>query len=107
MRRCREENISPHPARFPTIFAEYFIKFLTDEFDVVLDPFAGSNTTGFAAESLKRRWVSFELSEDYLKGSKLRFESAPMSPKNAKNKRSSTTDGLFGDLENIINAKAK
>ncbi len=74
MRRCREEGVAPHPARFPSFFAEYFIKFLTDVNDVVLDPFAGSNTTGYAADKLGRRWISFELSKEYLSGSQYRFE---------------------------------
>lgn len=74
MRKCKELNIRPHPARFPKDFADFFIKFLTDEGDIVIDPFAGSNTTGSSAESLKRNWVSFELSEAYIEGSKLRFD---------------------------------
>ena len=73
LRRCKEEGIKPHPARFPSAFAEFFIKFLTDEGDTVLDPFAGSNTTGATAEELHRAWVAFELEEDYLEGSKFRF----------------------------------
>ncbi len=71
--RCRSAGIRPHPARFPPAFPEFFIKFLTEEGDVVLDPFAGSNTTGFVAESLQRHWLAFELREDYLRGSMLRF----------------------------------
>lgn len=106
MRRCREQNITPHPARFPVFFAEYFIKFLTDEFDVVLDPFAGSNSTGFAANSLRRRWISFELSEEYLRGSRLRFEQAN-DQKNIKGKNALTTGSLFSDTEKLTNAKAK
>ncbi len=74
LRRCKQEGIKPHPARFPSAFAEFFIKFVTDEGDVVLDPFAGSNTTGFVAERLKRRWISFEINEDYIVGSRYRFE---------------------------------
>ena len=74
LRRCKQEGIKPHPARFPSAFAEFFIKFVTDEGDVVLDPFAGSNTTGFVAETLKRRWISFEINEDYIVGSRYRFE---------------------------------
>lgn len=73
LRRCRESGLAPHPARFPRDFAAFFIKFLTDEGDVILDPFAGSNTTGYAAQKLLRRWIAFELSEDYLKGSRYRF----------------------------------
>src|SRR5690606_28056404 len=57
LRKCKEMNIKPHPARFPKEFADFFIKFLSDEGDIVLDPFAGSNTTGMAAEALKRNWL--------------------------------------------------
>lgn len=64
---------TPHPARFFRVFAEFYIKFLTDENDTVLDLFAGSNTTGFVAETLQRRWLSFEIDENYLIGSKYRF----------------------------------
>lgn len=74
LRRCREENVKPHPARFPAFFADYFIKFLTDPEDIVLDVFAGSNTTGYVAEKLGRKWISFEMSEEYIIGSKFRFE---------------------------------
>ena len=74
LRRCKQEGVKPHPARFPSGFAEFFIKFVTDEGDVVLDPFSGSNTTGFVAETLKRRWTSFEINEDYIVGSRYRFE---------------------------------
>lgn len=82
LRRCKKAGVKPHPARFPQSFADFFIRFLTDESDVVLDPFAGSNTTGFAAEQLRRHWIAFELLEDYLVGSRLRFEepATPTSP---------------------------
>lgn len=75
MKGCVEAGIKPHPAKFPKKFAEFFIKFLTDEGDLVLDPFAGSNTTGWASEDLKRQWLVFELVESYLEGSKYRFSS--------------------------------
>jgi len=73
LRRCKETGMKPHPARFPSAFADFFIRFLTDEGDTVLDPFAGSNTTGATAEALHRAWIAFELREDYLEGSKFRF----------------------------------
>ena len=73
LRRCKAAEIRPHPARFPQGFAEFFIKFLTDEGDMVLDPFAGSNTSGFVAQTLQRRWISFEINEDYVRGSRYRF----------------------------------
>ncbi|MGD1871755.1 MAG: DNA-methyltransferase [Mastigocoleus sp.] len=73
LRRCKKAGIKPHPARFPAAFAEFFIKFVTNEADIVLDPFAGSNTTGFVAETLQRQWISFEINEDYVVGSQYRF----------------------------------
>jgi site-specific DNA-methyltransferase (cytosine-N4-specific) len=77
MRKCKELGIKPHPARFPREFAEFFIKFLTNEGDIVIDPFAGSNTTGFAAEKLNRQWISVELNEPYIEGSIIRFQEEP------------------------------
>ena len=74
MRKCQEMEIKPHPAKFPSRFAEFFIKFLTDGDDVVLDPFAGSNTTGYVAQILNRRWIAFEIVESYLEASRFRFE---------------------------------
>ena len=70
---CRMKNLTPHPARMPTGLVEFFIKFLTKPGDLVLDPFAGSNTTGAAAEALGRKWISIELDKGYAKGSYGRF----------------------------------
>ena len=73
--RCKDEGLKVHPARYPRALPEFFIKMLTDEGDVVLDPFAGSNTTGAVAEALHRRWIAFEIVEEYLKVSRFRFSS--------------------------------
>ena len=70
---CRDKGISPHPARMPEGVAEYFIKFLTTPRNLVLDPFAGSNTTGSVAEGLKRRWLAIEANSGYIKASRARF----------------------------------
>jgi DNA modification methylase len=72
--RCKAEGLKVHPARYPRALPEFFIKMLTDEGDVVLDPFAGSNTTGAVAEALQRRWLAFDDVEEYLSASKFRFE---------------------------------
>jgi site-specific DNA-methyltransferase (cytosine-N4-specific) len=40
---------------------------------VVLDIFAGSNTTGAVSESLCRKWLAFELERSYLAASAFRF----------------------------------
>lgn len=71
---CKKHGLASHPARMPRGLAEFFIRFLTKERDLVFDPFAGSNTTGAVAESNKRRWVSVEARREYAKGSKGRFQ---------------------------------
>lgn len=71
---CREKKLTPHPARMPIELAKFFIKFLTEPGDIVLDPFGGSNTTGAAAEMLDRFWVSVEPTRDYVRGSRGRFQ---------------------------------
>jgi site-specific DNA-methyltransferase (cytosine-N4-specific) len=71
---CRAHGIVFHPARMPSDLPEFFINFLTDPDDIVLDPFGGSNTTGAAAEKLSRHWISVEPKTDYIQGSLGRFE---------------------------------
>lgn len=70
---CKDKNIEPHPARMPIELPDFFIKFLTDEGDIVFDPFSGSNTTGESAENLGRKWLGTELNKNYIKGSVGRF----------------------------------
>lgn len=74
LRACERAGMKPHPARFPRDIPDFFIKLTTDEKDRVLDPFAGSNVTGEAAEYLGRRWIAIEIKKDYLDGSRFRFE---------------------------------
>lgn len=70
---CRSKELDPHPARMPMNLAGFVIALLTKKGDMVLDPFAGSNTTGAAAESLGRRWVAAEAERPYITGSRFRF----------------------------------
>jgi DNA modification methylase len=62
---CKDYGFDIHPARFPQALPEYFIKFLTEPGDFVLDPFGGSSMTGYVAEKLGRKWRSIELDELY------------------------------------------
>lgn len=73
LRYCSEHNLKAHPARFPALLPEYFIRMLTDSGDLVIDPFAGSCVTGEVAERLKRHWVCAELREDYVESALSRF----------------------------------
>lgn len=56
-----------HPAVFPLELAEKVIQYYSFKKDVVLDPFAGTGTTGKAAVKNRRRFVLFEQDEDYIK----------------------------------------
>ena len=70
---CRDHHLKVHPARMAMNVATFFVKFLTTPGKLVLDPFAGSNVTGAAAEKQERRWVSIEPRADYIAASKGRF----------------------------------
>lgn len=72
-RYCRKRELQLHPARMHTGLPDFFIKLLTKPGELVLDPFAGSNTTGAAAEKLRRRWIAIEARPDYVQASKGRF----------------------------------
>lgn len=71
---CKARGITPHPARIQPRLVDFFVQFLTDPGDLVLDPFAGSNVTGYVAEGTGRQWVSIEAEEEYAQQSCIRFE---------------------------------
>lgn len=87
---CRAVGIKPHPARFPAKLPRFFIRFLTDPNDLVVDIFSGSNTTGMVAESEQRRWISIEKDLKYTASSAFRFVDA------------NTTQGEIMNLYNRI-----
>ncbi|MGB7442528.1 MAG: site-specific DNA-methyltransferase [Coleofasciculaceae cyanobacterium] len=72
--QCKDREIKPHPARMEPRLADFFIQFLTDPGDLVLDPFAGSNVTGYVAECTGRKWISIEAAQEYAVQSCIRFE---------------------------------
>jgi site-specific DNA-methyltransferase (cytosine-N4-specific) len=80
LRRCREAGLPIHPARFPPPVPEFFVRFLTETGQLVVDPFAGSNVSGHVAERLERRWIAVEHNADYVAGSRLRFDQATVTP---------------------------
>jgi DNA modification methylase len=73
IRLCKEYGLESHPARFPKSVPNFFINFLTEPGDTVLDIFAGSNTTGETAEELGRRWIGIECNKEYAIASAFRF----------------------------------
>ena len=72
-RTCKALGKKRHPARFPADLPAFFIKFLTQPGDLVVDIFSGSNTTGYVAEELRRRWLSVEINRAYAALSAIRF----------------------------------
>jgi len=58
-----------HGAMFPSSVPEFFIKLLTKENELVVDPFGGSGKTGLVAERLRRRWIISEIVAQYARTS--------------------------------------
>ena len=73
LRACNALGREPHPARFPPELPRFFVKFLTNPGDLVVDIFSGSNTTGEVAEELGRQWLSIENNRQYAILSAIRF----------------------------------
>ena len=55
-----------HPAAFPVELPEFFIKLMTKEGDLVIDPFMGSGTTALAAQPLGRHFLGIDSDEEYV-----------------------------------------
>jgi DNA modification methylase len=75
---CKKFDITVHPARFPPELPHFFISFLTESNDLVVDPFAGSNAVGSSADDLKRHWLACDSDLDYVLGSRYRFDPPPV-----------------------------
>jgi len=73
LRTCKTLKKERHPARFPPDLPKFFVEFLTDPGDVVVDIFSGSNTTGFVAEQAQRQWLSIEIDHGFAALSAVRF----------------------------------
>ena len=54
-----------HQTEKPQDILEFFLKYWTDEGDVVLDPTMGSGSTGVACKKLGREFIGIELDEKY------------------------------------------
>ncbi|MGD1006224.1 MAG: adenine-specific DNA-methyltransferase [Ignavibacteriaceae bacterium] len=65
--RYRMDEYENHPTQKPVVLLERIIKASSNEGDVVLDPFSGAFTTAFVAKKLRRKSISLELQEDYIK----------------------------------------
>ena len=61
----RGQEGNKHPTAFHPDLPKWFIKWLTDEGDVVLDPFMGSGTVARVCKEMNRQWIGFELNAAY------------------------------------------
>lgn len=68
-----------HPAVMPTELAERVIRYYSVVDDIVLDPYAGTGTTGVAAKSLNRAFFLIEQKEEYAQiiQDRLKIQSTP------------------------------
>ena len=64
-----------YPTQKPIILLEQIIKLVTNENDLVLDPFMGSGTTLVASKLLNRRYIGFDISEEAFKLTEDRLKS--------------------------------
>lgn len=55
----------PHPAIYPIQIIEEFLNLLTEEGDIVLDPFVGSGSTAVAALRKNRNFIGFDINSEY------------------------------------------
>lgn len=104
LRGCKTVSAKVHPARFPSKLPEFFIHFLTEPGDLVLDIFAGSNTTGYVAECEGRKWMAFDERLDYLATSSFRFFSETVTDAEIKTAHDLILAGETVDLRvNVLN----
>jgi len=70
---CQGKERSSHPTQKPLELIRKLLKIHSDKGDVVIDPFLGSGTTAVACKQLERKYIGFEINEDYLKIAKDRL----------------------------------
>lgn len=98
LRRCKSIGRDPHPARFPADLPSFFVRFLTDPGDVVVDIFGGSNTTGRVCEDLGREWLTIEERRDYAALSVVRFTDEGLAPDTLRSLVEEIEEGECYDL---------
>jgi DNA modification methylase len=69
-----EEGKKLHSTQKPIELLKRVILTSTKEGDLILDPLAGSGTTGYVAQALKRNFIMIEVSQKYIKGIERRFK---------------------------------
>lgn len=60
-----ERKYGKHPTQKPVALMEFFVQTLSNEGDMILDPFMGSGSTGVASKKNNRNFTGVELNETY------------------------------------------
>ncbi len=76
-----EKRHGKHPSQKPEALLDRLIQILTNQNDLILDPFSGAGTTGLVAEKLSRRWIMIENTEEYVKIASERLKELRSKPK--------------------------
>jgi len=105
LRACKSIGVKRHPARFPSRLPEFFIQLLTEPGDLVVDIFAGSNTTGYVAEQNNRHWLAIDKRMDYLAASSFRFVSEDLSNEELKQIYDDINSGMSVGLKPFMPLK--
>lgn len=79
-RIAREQN-KEHPVEFPVELPLRCIQATTNQYDIALDPFMGSGTTGVACVKLGRKFIGIEIEPKYFDIACKRIEQATREPR--------------------------
>lgn len=69
-----ERKFGKHPSQKPEKLISHFVEILSNEGDIVLDPFMGSGTTGVCCKDLNRDFIGIEKEEEYFNIANQRME---------------------------------
>lgn len=62
-----------HPAPFHPQLTDFFIKWLTDSQDLILDPFIGSGTSAISCIKQNRKYIGFDINAKYIRDARKRI----------------------------------
>lgn len=68
-----EKKEGKHPTQKPVELLNHFVSLLTNEGEIVFDPFCGSGSSGVAALQQKRKFIGSELNKEYYEISEKRL----------------------------------
>jgi len=66
-----------HSAAFPIELPEFFIKLMTEKYDIVYDPFMGSGSTAIACKRNSRTYIGTDKEAEYCQLAKDRLDKEP------------------------------